>query len=73
MLVVAGLRGPEHADRRCSRARKRNRQRPALDPNGYPIGYWGSISPGFAKKYASIRKAWQAVDADNVHYYWKPI
>ena len=71
-FVVAGLRGSEHADHRAH-GHVSVIVSAALDPNGYPIGYWGSISPGVARKYTSIRKAWQQLDADKLHYYWKSV
>ena len=71
-FVVAGLRGSEHADHRAHGHVCVIVSAP-LDPNGYPAGYWGSITPGIAQKKKSIRKAWREEDADSVHYYAKAL
>jgi hypothetical protein len=68
MFVVVGLKGSEHADHRA------NGHVCVIvagepDGNGYPMGYWGSSTPGLAKKATSIRKIWREGDVDNVHYF----
>ena len=70
MFVVAGLRGPEHADHRAN-GHVCVIVSGELDANGFPRGYWGSITPGLAKKDSSIRKVWRAEDVVNVRYYYK--
>lgn len=71
-FVIAGLRGSEQ------KSPQRNGHvcvvvKGSLDANGYPPGYWGSISQGVARKNASLRKAWNGDDIGKVHYFSKPL
>jgi hypothetical protein len=71
-FVVAGLKGSEQASPQ-SHGHVCVVVSGSLDANGYPPGYWGSITPGLARKNASLRKAWNGDDIDNVHYFSRPL
>lgn len=66
-FVVAGLKADEH-----STVRKEGHVAiivTSSEFDGYPKGYWGSTSPGVAKKNTSIRYSWRSPDRDSVQYF----
>jgi hypothetical protein len=68
-LVIAGLTGEEHEDRRRSGHVAVILGTLPPDGRGAPMAYWGSTTPGIARARASLRFSWRAADLQRVRYF----